>query len=150
MTLITTRRPIGNLFNFHNEMGRIFGDLLGSNDVDTNTESSSWVPTVDITETDNSYEIHVELPGVLETDVNVSVTDNLLTIKGEKRQEEKSDDRNIHRIERRYGSFQRSFTLPQQINTGDIKAGFKDGILTLNIPKVEEAKPTEIPIDVTS
>ncbi len=150
MTLLTTRRPIGNLFNLHNEMGRIFGDLLSSRDVDTNTESSSWMPTVDITETENSYEIHAELPGVLENDVNVSVTDNLLTIKGEKRQEEKSDERNTHRVERRYGTFQRSFTLPQQVNTAEIKAGFKDGILTLNIPKVEEARPTEIPIDVTS
>lgn len=150
MNLITTRRPIGNLFNLHNEMGRIFGGLLSSNDTDTNTESSSWMPTVDITETENSYEIHAELPGVLENDVNVSVTDNLLTIKGEKRQEEKSEERNIHRVERRYGNFQRSFTLPRQVNTGEIKAGFKDGILTLNIPKVEETKPTEIPIEVTS
>ena len=150
MNLITTRRPIGNLFNLHNEMGRIFGDLLSSNDTDTNTESSSWMPTVDITETENIYEIHAELPGVLENDVNVSVTDNLLTIKGEKRQEEKSEERNIHRVERRYGNFQRSFTLPRQVNTGEIKAEFKDGILTLNIPKVKEAKPTEIPIEVTS
>lgn len=150
MNFLTTRRPIGNLFNLHNEMGRIFGDLLDSNDVDTNSESSSWMPTVDISETENSFEIHAELPGVLEDDVNVSVTDNLLTIKGEKRQEEKSEEKNIHRIERRYGTFQRSFTLPRQVNTADIKAGFKDGILTLYIPKVEEAKPTEIPIEVTS
>ena len=141
MTLLTTRRPIGNLFNLHNEMGRIFGDLLGSNDVDTNTESSSWIPTVDITETENSYEIHAELPGVLENDVNVSVTDNLLTIKGEKRQEEKSDERNVHRVERRYGTFQRSFTLPRRVNTTEIKAGFKDGILTLNIPKPKKLNP---------
>ena len=124
--------------------------LLGSNDVDTNTESSSWIPTVDITESENSYEIHAELPGVLENDVNVSVTDNLLTIKGEKRQEEKSDERNVHQVERRYGTFQRSFTLPRRVNATEIKAGFKDGILTLNIPKTEEAKSTEIPIEVTS
>ena len=150
MTLLTTRRPIGNLFNLHNEMGRVFGDLLGSNEAVTNTESSSWVPTVDISETENNYEIHAELPGVLEEDVNVSVTDNLLTIKGDKRQVEKSDDRNIHRIERRYGTFQRSFTLPRQVNSTKIKAGFKDGILTLDIPKSEETKPTEIPIEVTS
>ena len=150
MTLLTTRRPIGNLFNLHNEMGRFFGDLLGSNVGDTNTKSSSWLPTVDITETDNSYEIHAELPGVLENDVNVSVADNLLTIKGEKRQEEKSDERNVHKVERRYGTFQRSFSLPRQVNVTEIKAGFRDGILTLNIPKTEEAKPSEIPIEVTS
>ncbi|MCG9129528.1 Hsp20/alpha crystallin family protein [Candidatus Poribacteria bacterium] len=150
MTLLTTRRPIGNLFNLHNEMGRVFGDLLGSNEADTNTESSSWVPSVDISETENSYEIHAELPGVHEKDVNVSVTDNLLTIKGEKHQVDKSDDRNIHRIERRYGTFQRSFTLPRQVNSTKIKAAFKDGILTLDIPKTEETRPTEIPIEVAS
>lgn len=150
MTLLTTRRPIGNLFNLHHEMGRIFGDILGSDDVETNSDSSLWVPTVDITETENSYEIYIELPGVNEDDVNVTVTDNLLTIKGEKRQERNSEEKNIHRVERQYGTFQRSFTLPLQVNTAEIKAGFKDGILTVNVPKVEEAKPTEIPIEVNS
>ena len=146
MNNLMTRKPIGNLFNLHNEMGRLFGDLLSSQDSDVKTESASWVPTVDITETENVYEIHAELPGVKESDVNVSVTDNLLTIKGEKQAEEKTDEKNIHRVERRYGSFQRSFTLPRQVDTTQIKTGYKNGILTLTIPKVEKAKPTEIPI----
>lgn len=150
MRLLTTRRPIGNLFNLHNEMGRVFGDLLSSQDSETNAENTSWMPTVDISETENSFEIYTELPGVVESDVNVSVTDNLLTIKGEKRQEEKSEDKNFHRVERRYGSFQRSFTLPKNVETADIKAGFKDGVLALTIPKAEAAKPTEIPISVNS
>lgn len=145
-----TRKPIGNLFNLHNEMGRLFGDLLSSQDNDVNTETTSWTPTVDIAETENSYEIQVELPGVTEKDVNISVTDNLLTIKGEKHAEEKTEDKNLHRVERRYGSFQRSFTLPRLVNTSDIKAGFKDGILSLTIPKAEEAKPKEIQISVNS
>ena len=146
MTYLTTRKPIGNLFNLHNEMGRLFGDLFSSQDTDVNTENASWMPTVDISETETGYEIHAELPGVKENDVNVSVTDNLLTIKGEKQAEEKTDEKSVHRVERRYGSFQRSFTLPRQVDTSEIKAGYKDGILTLTIPKAEEAKPTEIPI----
>ncbi len=146
MTYLTTRKPIGNLFNLHNEMGRLFGDLLSSQDSDVDTENASWMPTVDITETENVYEIHAELLGVKESDVNVSVTDNLLTIKGEKRAEEKTDEKNFHCVERRYGSFQRSFTLPRQVDTSKIKAGYKDGILTLTIPKAEAAKPTEITI----
>ncbi len=149
MAYLTTRKPIGNLFNLHNEMGRLFGDLLSSQDGDSNTENSSWMPTVDISETENGFEIHAELPGVTDDDLNVSVTDNLLTIKGEKRQEEKTEGKNYHRVERRYGSFQRSFTLPRQVNTSDIKAGFKDGILTLSIPKAEEAMPTEIQINTS-
>ena len=150
MNNLVTRRPIGNLFSLHNEMGRIFGDMLSSQNSETNAENTSWMPTVDISETESGYEIHAELPGVAESDVNVSVTDNLLTIKGEKRPEEKTDNENFHRVERRYGSFQRKFTLPRHVETAGIKAGFKDGILTLTIPKVEAAKPTEIPITVNS
>lgn len=146
MTYLTTRRPIGNLFNLHNEMGRLFGDLLSSQDSDVNAENASWTPTVDISETEHGFEIHAELPGVKESDVTISVSDNLLTIKGEKQAEEKTDEKNFHRVERRYGSFQRSFTLPRQVDTTQIKAGYKDGILTLTIPKAEESKPTEIPI----
>ena len=78
------------------------------------------------------------------------MTDNLLTIKGEKHQEEETDGKNYHRVERRYGSFQRSFTLPRHVETTGINAGFKDGVLTLEIPKAEAAKPTEIPITVNS
>ena len=139
-----------NLFNFHNEMGQIFGDFFGSHEGGTDTEETSWTPTVDITETENGFEIRAELPGVSEDNVNVSVTDNRLTIKGEKRKEEETEGKNYHRVERRYGSFQRSFTLPRHIETDAIKAKFKDGVLTLGIPKAEAAKPTEIPITVNS
>ena len=150
MTYLTTRRPMKNLFNLHNEMGRVFGDLFGSHEGGADMEKTSWMPTVDVSETENSFEIRAELPGVSEKDVNVSVTDNLLTIKGEKRHEEEAEDKNYHRVERRYGSFQRSFTLPRHVETSDIKAGYSDGVLTLTIPKAEIAKPTEIPITVNS
>ena len=117
MTYLTTRRPVGNLFSLHNQMGKVFGDLLGSENGGTDTESTTWMPTVDISETENGFEIRAELPGVSEKDVNVSVTDNLLTIKGEKHQEEETDGKDYHRVERRYGSFQRNFTLPRNVET---------------------------------
>ena len=150
MNYLTTRRPMRNLFSFHNEMGRIFGDLFAPHESETDREEVSWMPTVDISETENGYEIRAELPGVSENDVNVSVTDNVLTVKGEKQQEKETEGKNYHRVERRYGSFQRSFTLPRHAETDAIKAGFKDGILTLGIPKAEAAKPTEVPIKVNS
>ena len=150
MNYLTTRRPMRNLFGFHNEMGRIFGDLLGSDENGTDTENTHWMPTVDISETENGFEIQAELPGVQESDVNVSVTDNRLTIKGEKHQEEETERKNYHRVERQYGSFQRSFTLPRHVETDGIKAKFTDGVLTLSIPKPETAKPTEIPITTAS
>ena len=150
MTYLTTRRPMKNLFSLHNEMGRIFGDLFDSDENGTDTEKTAWIPTVDVSETENGFEIRAELPGVSENDVNISVTDNRLTIKGEKRQEAETDGKNYHRVERRYGTFQRSFTLPRNVETDTIKAQFTDGVLTLEIPKAEAAKPTEIPITVNS
>ena len=150
MTYLTLRRPMRNLFNFHNQMDQVFSDLFASHEGETDTESTSWMPTVDISETENGFEIRAELPGVSEEDVNVSVTDNRLTIKGEKRQEAETDEKNYRRVERRYGSFQRRFTLPKHIETDAIKAEFKDGVLTLEIPKAEAAKPTEVPITTAS
>ena len=150
MNYLTTRRPMSNLFSLHNEMGRIFGDLFAPHEGGTDTEESTWMPTVDISEMENGFEIRAELPGVSEDDVNVTVTDNVLTIKGEKRQEAETDGKNYHRVERRYGSFQRKFTLPSEVETDDIKAEFSDGVLTLSIPKPEAAKPAEIPITTTS
>jgi HSP20 family protein len=139
-----------NLFGLHNEMGRIFGDLFAPQEGGTDPEETYWIPTVDVSETENDFEIRAELPGVSENDVNVSVTDNRLTVKGEKRQEAETDGKNYHRVERRYGSFQRSFTLPRNVEASNIKAGFNDGVLTLSIPKPEAAKPTEIPVTTTS
>jgi len=127
-------------------MGRVFGDLFSSQDNETDAEETYWMPTVDISETETNFEIRAELPGVSESDVNISVTDNRLTVKGEKRQEAEMEGKNYHRVERRYGNFQRSFTLPRNVETSNIKAGYADGVLTLTIPKAEEAKPTEIPI----
>ena len=150
MTYLTTRRPMRNLFSLHNEMGRIFGHLFAPHAGGTDTEETAWMPTVDISETENGYEIRAELPGVSEKDVNVSLTDNVLTVKGEKRQEAETEGKNYHRVERRYGNFQRRFTLPSDVETDDIKAEFSDGVLTLSIPKPEIVKPTEIPITTVS
>lgn len=150
MNYLTTRRPMRNLFNLHNEMGRIFGDLFASREDETDMEDASWMPTVDISETEAYFEIRAELPGISEDDVNVSLTDNVLTVKGEKQHEEETDGKNYHRMERRYGRFQRSFTLPRHIEADAIKAEFKNGVLSLEIPKAEEAKPTEISITPNS
>ncbi len=150
MNYLTTRKPMRNLFSLHNEMGRVFGDLFGSREGGTDSEEHTWMPVVDVSETETNFEIRAELPGVSENDVKVSVTDNRLTINGEKRHEEKTEGKNYHRAERWYGRFQRSFTLPRHVETASIKAGFKNGILTLTIPKAEIAKPTEVPISINT
>ena len=143
-------RPIRNLFNLHSEMGRIFGDVFESREGSPDAENTTWAPTVDVAETETRFEIRAELPGVTQEDVKVSVKENLLTISGEKRQEETDDTQNYRRIERRYGNFQRAFTLPPKVKADAITAEFREGVLTVAIPKAEEAKPTEIPITAES
>ncbi len=143
MTYLTLRRPTGNLFKFYSPF---FAPQHTSGD----TDRHDWAPSVDISETDDAFEVRAELPGVAKDDVHVSVKDNLLTLSGEKRQEKAEDTQNYRRVERRYGSFQRRFTLPPEVATDDIKAEFNDGVLTLSIPKPETVKPTEIPITTVS
>ena len=143
MTYLTLRRPTGNLFRFYTPF---FAPQQTRSDVD----EYNWVPSVDVSETDDGFEVRAELPGVAKDDLHVSVEDNLLTLSGEKRQEEADDTQNYRRVERRYGSFQRRFTLPSEVETEDIKAEFTDGVLTLSIPKPEVVKPTEIPITTAS
>ena len=139
MTYLTLRRPAGNLFRF-------YSPFLAPRRVGTDVDTDKWTPSVDISETTDSFEVRAELPGVEKDDLHVSVKDNLLTLSGEKRQEKVDDTQNYRRVERSYGSFQRRFTLPREVETSDIKAEYTDGVLTLSIPKPETAKPTEIQI----
>ena len=143
MTYLTLRRPAGNLFRF-------YSPFLATPPTRTDEEASEWIPSVDVSETENGFEVRAELPGVTKDDLHVSVKDNLLTLSGEKRQEEVSDAQNYRRIERHYGSFQRHFRLPGEVETDAIKAEYTDGVLTVSIPKPEAAKPAEIPITTAS
>ena len=143
MTYLTLRRPARNPFKFYSPF---FAPLHTKTDAGT----YNWAPSVDISETDDNFEVRAELPGVAKEDLNVSVKDNLLTLSGEKRQENVDDTQNYRRVERRYGSFQRRFTLPSEVATDDIKAEYSDGVLTLSIPKPEAAKPTEVSITTVS
>jgi HSP20 family protein len=90
----------------------------------------------------------VELPGVNKDDVKITMQDNILTIRGEKKEEKKGKEGNAHRVERYYGSFQRSFSLPTSVKNDRIEAEYRDGILTINMPKAEEAKPKQIEVKV--
>lgn len=143
MTYLTLHRPAGNLFRFYSPF---FAPQWTGRSGDTD----KWTPSVDVSETEAGFEVRAELPGVAKDDLHVSVKDNLLTLSGEKRQEKVDDAHNYRRVERRYGSFQRKFALPREVETDEIKAEFNDGVLTLSIPKPEAAKPTVVPIETTS
>lgn len=106
----------------------------------------SWVPAMDIAESDGGYAVTVELPGASKDDVSVECHDHVLTVKGEKRDEREERDEHRHYVERSYGSFTRSFRLPADASD-DIKAGFRDGVLTIEVAKREEKKPRVVSID---
>ncbi len=109
---------------------------------------ADWVPTVDICETDQEYLIKAELPEVKKEDVKVTLEDGVLTIQGERKQEREEKGKRFHRVERSYGRFVRSFTLPEEVDDGHVKAEFRDGVLNLHLPKSEKAKPKAIEVKV--
>jgi HSP20 family protein len=109
---------------------------------------ADWVPSVDVSETDGEYQIKAEIPDVKKEDVNVTLEDGVLTIQGERKHEKEEKGMKYHRVERSYGRFVRSFTLPDLVDEENVKAEFKDGILNLQLPKSEKAKPKAIEVTV--
>ena len=109
---------------------------------------ADWAPSVDVSETDNEYLIKVELPGIRKEDVKVTIHDGVLTLQGERKLEHKEEHKKYHRVERAYGSFARSFTLPENVDGNSVKATNKDGMLYLHLGKTEETKPKSIEVKV--
>jgi HSP20 family protein len=109
---------------------------------------ADWLPTVDISETDDEYLIKAELPEVRKEDVKVTVEDGVLTLQGERRQEKEEKGKKFHRVERSYGSFVRSFTLPESVDENGVRAEYKDGVLSLHLHKTEKVKPKAIEVKV--
>jgi len=136
---MTSQREFDRLFK------EAFTPFFGEGELSTRT----WAPPVDIYETADSIVLKAELPGVDPKDVEVKVEDNSLFLKGERRFEKEVKNENYHRVERSYGSFARSFSLPNSIEAEKVKAEYKNGLLTLTLPKREEAKPKTIKIDVS-
>ncbi|MDH5347205.1 MAG: Hsp20/alpha crystallin family protein [Nitrospira sp.] len=109
---------------------------------------ADWTPSVDISETESEYQIKAEIPDVKKEDVKVTLEDGVLTIQGERKYEKEEKGKKYHRIERSYGSFVRTFSLPDVIDDDKVKAEFKDGVLNLHLPKSEKAKPKAIEVKV--
>lgn len=111
-------------------------------------ERMAWRPRVDVTETDHDFTVDAEMPGLRREDIHVTFKENLLTITGERKHVDEQEDKSFYRQERSYGKFSRSFRLGTEIETEKITASYKDGILTLVLPKVESAKPRQIDVNV--
>lgn len=113
-----------------------------------NEAEGTWHPSVDISENENAFVLKAELPGVSREDINIDINNKTLTLKGEKKFEEKTEKENYVRVERSYGSFSRTFALSDKVDTENVKASYKDGVLEVTLPKKEEAKPKEIKVEV--
>jgi HSP20 family protein len=128
---------------------RVFEPFFGRfNFLEDELKSGTWAPPVDVAEEKDTIIVRVEVPGMNEQDLKVGFEDGVLTVSGE-RQFERKEDRNYHRIERTYGTFSRTFTLPRTVDQDSIAASYRDGILEITIPKREEAKPKQIQINAT-
>ena len=110
--------------------------------------NGEWAPAVDVTETKDEVVVRAEVPGMTKEYISVTLQENVLTLRGEKKQEKEERNASYHRMERSYGSFVRSFTLPTLVQADKAKADYKEGVLTITLPKAEEVKPKEISISV--
>ena len=110
---------------------------------------ADWYPTVDVSETEGAYHIHAELPGVKKEDIKVSVHDGVLMLSGHRESKHEENDKKVHRIERSYGSFSRSFSLPENVSAEQVEANFQDGVLEVDIPKVDVPKSKQVEVKVS-
>jgi len=153
MTLVRFS-PARDFFNLEREFNRMFNSfndrfgLSRKSDSREEYENAVWMPLTDVAEDNENYYLKADLPGIKKEGVKISYSYGSLSISGERSQEKESKDRKYHRIERSYGKYYRSFILPEQIKEDKMKAEFKDGHLSVTIPKSDEVKPKEIDIKV--
>jgi len=148
MRTIARWEPFRGVSTLQDQINRLFNDTFERTGEESNL--TAWAPAVDIYETEQELVVKADLPDVDPKDLDIRVENNILTIRGERKFEKKVNEENYLRVERSYGSFARSFTLANTVNSEAIKAEYHNGVLTLNIPKREEAKPKQIKVNVTA
>ena len=139
--------PLRELGSLQSEMNRLFNTVFDTPPAG-NGGLRRWVPAMDLVETEDEFVLRADLPGMSEEDVKIEVEDNLLTVAGERKAEHEDRDQGFYRIERSFGAFQRSLTLPKGVNAEAVKASFDRGVLEVRIPKPEQSKPRRISIAV--
>jgi HSP20 family protein len=150
MTTMMRWDPFQDLRSAQDEMAQMspmLAHALGLHTQQANARASAWVPALDISERKDAYLVTVELPGLKPEDLDITMEDGLLTIQGERQFTSESSEQQFHRVERRYGAFRRSITLPAHVMAEGIQASFEDGVLQILVPKAEEAKPKRIQVN---
>jgi len=148
MTTIARLEPFRGLSTLQDQFNRLFDESFRTQEEES--ALTRWAPAVDISETPNELVVKADLPDVNEKDIDVRIENNLLTIRGERKFEKSVSEENFLRVERAYGSFSRSFSLPNTLNTDAIAAVYQNGVLTVTLPKREETKPRQVKVTVTS
>ena len=146
MALIRWTDPFRDIATLQDRMEQIFGDHLDRGRSEEGLGTGVWMPAVDIYETKDAICVRAELPGVDKDAVKVEVKDGVLALRGERKFEKEVKEENYHRVERSYGTFHRSFSLPSSVDGERVTARMKDGVLEVTLPKREEAKPKQIKI----
>lgn len=140
--------PFRELEEVSERLNRVFGRSIVAGEGKDAMTTFDWAPSVDVLETNEDFQVKAELPDVKKEDVKVSVDGGVLRIQGERKQEKEEKGKKWHRVERSYGSFLRTFTLPENIDDAKVQADFKDGILNVRLPKSEKAKPKSVEVKI--
>jgi HSP20 family protein len=148
MTVLTRWEPVRELANLQDRVNRLFNDSFNPVTSQESLAAGSFVPPVDVYEDEQNIRLKMEVPGIDEKDIDIRMENSLLTVRGERKLESETKEENYHRIERRYGSFTRSFTLPNTVNPEDVKASYSKGVLTIALGKRAESRPKQIKVDV--
>jgi HSP20 family protein len=146
MAVIARWDPFRDLAALQNRMNRLFQEQYGGGREELTT--GAFVPPVDIYEDEHGIQLKLEAPGVDQKDLDIKVENNVLTVSGERKLEKEEKEENFHRVERRYGSFSRSFTLPNTVDTENIQADYESGVLKIRLAKRAEAKPKQIKVNI--
>ena len=150
MAIVRWSDPFREFAHLQDRINRVFSDAYTRNNDDLMT-SGAWAPPVDIYQNgDHEVVIKAELPDMAREDIDITVDKGTLTIKGEKKFSNEVKEEQYHHVERRYGTFSRSFQLPQTVDTGKVAAEYKNGVLTIKLPLREEARPRQIKVDVAA
>jgi HSP20 family protein len=140
--------PFQELNLITNRMNRLFQDTYGQGSSEENLTTSAFVPSVDIYEDEHNITLKIEVPGIEQKDIDVRLENNTLTVRGERKFEKEEKEENFHRVERRYGSFFRAFTLPSTVDADSVSADYDNGVLKVKLAKKAEAKPKQIKVNV--
>jgi HSP20 family protein len=140
--------PFQELNLITSRMNRLFQDTYGQGSTEENLTTSAFVPPVDIYEDEHNITLKIEVPGIEQKDMDVRMENNTLTVRGERKFEKEEKEENFHRVERRYGSFYRAFTLPNTVDPDSVSADYDNGLLKIKLAKKAEAKPKQIKVNV--